>query len=315
MTSLPTKKCIAVMGATATGKSALGVLLAGRFDGEVISMDSRQVYVGMDIGTGKVTAEEQGGIPHHLLDVLHPDHAGSAGKHAELTRAAIDEIVGRNRLPILVGGTGLYFDAVFRPLIDVVIPPDQLDAIRASFSSKDTMELYAELRGVDPDRARELSPNDRMRITRALEIHRATGVTMSEHLVRQASSAAGSGGLSRLKLVLTMPREKLRLRIAERTRSLYDAGWVQEVERLLEGDCRMDGPGMQSLGYQEIAAALAAGDDPLATVDAVTTRTQQYAKRQETYFRKEKDAEWLDVTAADYETRAVELTERFLEAS
>jgi tRNA dimethylallyltransferase len=313
MTS-PVKKCIAVMGATATGKSALGVLLSRRFDGEVISMDSRQVYRGMDIGTGKVTSEERAGVPHHLLDVLDPGETGSAGRHAEFARTAVDDIAARNRVPILVGGTGLYFDAVFRPLIDVSIAPDRLDAIRAGFTARDTMDLYGELRGIDPARARELSPNDRMRITRALEIYRATGVTMSEHLARQSHDAGEEGGRAFLKLVLTMPREALRRRIDERTRSMYAAGWVEEVERLLEGGCRPDDAGMQSLGYEEIAEALRSGSDAEATADAVVTCTQQYAKRQETFFRKEKDAVWLDVTEDDFESRAVELAKRFLGA-
>jgi len=300
------------MGATATGKSALGIRLARRFDGEVVSMDSRQVYRGMDIGTGKVTPEETGGVPHHLLDILDPDEAGSAGRHAELARKAIEEISARGNVAILVGGTGLYFDAVFRPLIDVPISHDQLRAIRAAFESRDTLELYADLRRVDPERARRLSPNDRVRITRALEIFEATGTPASEHLARQASEEDGETHV--LKLVLTMPRERLRRRIAERTRAMYAAGWADEVGRLLAAGYTTDTPGMLSLGYGEIGRVLAQGGDPEITVEEVITRTQQYAKRQETFFRKDGEATWLDVTSSDFEDVAESMVASFLQS-
>jgi len=299
------------MGATATGKSALGVHLALRFDGEVISMDSRQVYRGLDIGTGKVTSGEQGGIPHHLLDVLDPSEPGSAGRHADLALSAIDEIAARGRLPLLVGGTGLYFDAVFRPLIDVEIPPERIRVIRSGFGGLDTPELYGRLQQIDPARAEQLSPNDRVRITRALEVFLATGVPMSEHIEEQSSGDDG-GNVRFLKLVLTMPRDELRQQVARRTRAMFDAGWVGEVRRLLESGCAPDSPGMQSLGYEEIAAAFASDANPAECEDGITTRTQQYAKRQETYFRGQKDAVWLDVTADDYPASAESLVGDFL---
>jgi tRNA dimethylallyltransferase len=304
-------RCIAVMGATATGKSALGVRLAAEFDGEVVSMDSRQVYRGMDIGTGKITLEERGDLPHHLLDVLEPGEAGSAGRHAELVHSAIDEIAGRARVPILVGGTGLYFDAVFRPFIDLGVTTDRIGEIRAEFEGRSTRDLYDELSRVDPQRAGRLSVNDRVRITRSLEVFRATGVPMSDHF-REQAARPGEGAEGFLKLVLTMPRAALRERIDRRTRAMYEAGWIEEVKRLLGRGVGPDSPGMRSLGYEEIAAALAAGSDPRATVGDVITRTQQYAKRQETYFRREADAVWLDVSAEDYPTRASALAKAFL---
>jgi tRNA dimethylallyltransferase len=300
------------MGATATGKSALAVRLGRRFGGEVVSMDSRQVYRHMDIGTGKVTEEQRGGLTHHLLDTLEPDEAGSAGRHAGLVRAAIREIDGRGRVPILVGGTGLYFDAVFRPLIDVGVSRSRIEEIRSALGSRSTADLYVELARVDADRAAQLSPNDRVRITRALEIFRATGVPMSDHF-RGQDSGSEEERVFYLKLVLTMPREKLRDRIDQRTRGMYDAGWCEEVGGLLERGYGPGCPGMRSLGYEEIASALSGGADPRATVESVITRTQQYAKRQETYFRRETGAVWLDVTAADYPSRAEDLVRTFLD--
>jgi len=308
----PSARCIAVMGATATGKSALGVRLAAEFDGEVVSMDSRQVYRGMDIGTGKITREEQGGVPHHLLDILDPAETGSAGRHAELARSAIEEIAEGGRVPILAGGTGLYFDAVFRPFIDLGVTSDRIVEIRAEFEGRSTRDLYGELSGVDPQRAGQLSANDRVRITRALEVFRATSVPMSDHFREQAVTP-GEGAVGFLKLVLTMPRAALRERIDRRTRAMYDAGWIEEVKRLLDRGIGPDSPGMRSLGYEEIAAALASGSDAHATVGDVITRTQQYAKRQETYFRREADAVWLDVSDENYPSRANALVKAFLE--
>lgn len=308
MPGIPARS-IAIMGATATGKSALGVRLALRFGGEVVSMDSCQVYRGMDVGTGKLPLRERGGVPHHLLDILDPDETGSAGRHAALARSAIAEIAGRGAVPILVGGTGLYFEALFHPLIDVEAPPDEIDRIRRGFEGRPTGELYDELRRVDPERADDLSPNDRLRITRALEIHRVSGVPMSEHLTRQRRGETAGEFLA---VVLTMPRGELRARIARRTGELYEAGWIDEVRGLLRRGFAPGCPGMKSLGYEEIAAALAAGDDPRATLERVVTRTQQYAKRQETYFRRFADAVWLDVTAPGFAGRAEALAEEFL---
>lgn len=302
-------RCIAVMGATATGKSALGVRLARRLGGEVVSMDSCQVYRGMDIGTGKITPAETVGVRHHLLDILDPDESGSAGRHAELAREAVADIAGRGLVPVLVGGTGLYFDAFLHPFIDPGVPSQQFDAIRSGFEGRDTGELYAELAGVDPARAEKLSANDRVRITRALELYLATGVPMSELLAEQRAQEAPGDGL---ELVLTMPREKLRDRIARRTRALYEAGWVEEVRRLEAAGYGPSSPGMRSLGYEEIGAALGAGDDPADTAGTVITRTQQYAKRQETYFRRFSEAVWLDVSDPDFNERALMLSEVFL---
>ncbi len=297
------------MGATATGKSALGVRLARRLGGDVVSMDSCQVYRGMDVGTGKVTSAEAEGVPHHLLDILDPDENGSAGRHAELALKAVAEIAGRGLVPVLVGGTGLYFDAFLHPFIDPGVPPQRFDAIRSGFEGRETGDLYAELAGVDPSRAEKLSANDRVRITRALELYHATGVPMSKLLAEQRAQEAP---VACLELVLTMPRERLRECIARRTRALYEAGWVDEVRRLEAEGYGPSSPGMRSLGYAEIAAALSAGNDPADTAGTVITRTQQYAKRQETYFRRFADAVWLDVSATDFNERAGKLSEAFL---
>lgn len=296
-------KCIAVMGATATGKSKLAIDIARRIDGEVVSIDSRQVYRGMDIGTAKVLPGEQEGIPHHLIDIMDPDEANSAGKHAALARRAIDDIAGRSRVPILAGGTGLYFRAIFRGLVDLEFDDETLNSIRSTYADRATEDLYEELNRIDPERAGELSANDRMRISRALEIHALTGMSMSDHFRGQEDA----GNLDTLKIVLTMPRFDLRDRIARRTHAMFRAGWIEEVASLLAAGYASSAPGMISLGYQEIAAALEAGRDPRAEIETIITHTRQYAKRQETFFRSETDAVIADVTSPSFENNLLEL--------
>lgn len=283
---------IALMGATATGKSALGIILAEEFDGEIISMDSRQVYRGLDVGTGKVTTDEQRRVPHHLIDILDPREANSAGSHLRRAEQVWSGIRARGKTSFFVGGTGLYFRALFGGLINVGIPSGELDRLRTEFADKNTEDLYDELTRHDPERAAALSPRDRVRIIRALEVYHHTGKTHSQHLFEQEAATRWTG----LRIVLTMPRQTLRDRIAQRTREMYRRGWVEEVRGLVEGGVGTDAPAMNSLGYDVIAEAIRLGENPEATLDRVITLTHQYAKRQETFFRSVPDAHWLDIS-------------------
>jgi tRNA dimethylallyltransferase len=297
------------MGATATGKSHLALALAEEFHGEIVSMDSRQAYRGLDIGTGKVDAGARARVPHHLLDYLDVNEAGSTGRHLAATETAIREIAARGRVPFLVGGTGLYFRALFSGLIDISIPREELERIRAGFEGRETEDLRAELSRLDPERAAVLSVNDRVRITRALELILHTAMPATELYAQQKEAA---GDVAYLKLVLSMPREILRERVAVRTRELFAAGWVEEVSALVASGVSPNAPGMKSLGYADIADAIVEREDPQEVFDRVVTITRQYAKRQETFFRSEKDAVWLDMTHADAAERARGLVGAFL---
>jgi tRNA dimethylallyltransferase len=279
------------MGATATGKSQLAIDIAQCVDGEVISIDSRQVYRGMDIGTAKVLPDERGGIAHHLIDIMNPDEINSAGLHAGLAKKAIEDIEKRKKVPILAGGTGLYFRALFRGLMNLQINDTALRAARESFVERSTGDLYCELQRVDAARARSISPKDRMRISRALEVFIITGKTMTDHILAQDREDR----IDALIFVLTMPRFDLRDIIARRTRAMFRAGWIDEVRGLIAAGYAPDAPGMVSLGYQEIAGALESGRDPAEEIDTIITHTRQYAKRQETFFRSETDAISVDV--------------------
>lgn len=291
-------RCVAIMGATAVGKSELAIVLAEAFGGEVVSMDSRQVYRGFDVGTGKLSPGERARVPHHLIDVANAEEAWSAGRHAALAERAARDIAARGRVPILAGGTGMYFRSLFGGLVDITIPKDELARIRATLDGHPTDELYRRLVVEDPARAGELSPNDRVRVARALELMAYTGVRPSELYARQQSP---SDDLVYLKLVLFRARSQSRERVAERTRVLFAAGWPREVEALLASGVSLDAPAMNGLGYRSIARAIQDGRDPASCLDAVIVETQQYAKRQETFFRSERDAVWIDVAAAGWE--------------
>ena len=286
------RRAVAVMGATATGKSDLAIRLAQRFGGEIVSMDSRQVYRGLDIGTGKVSVEDRRRVAHHLIDILEPTESNSAGAHVARAEAVSERIVASEKLVFLVGGTGLYFRVLFRGLIDAATPEDERARLRGQLAGLSSDELHRRLFELDRERAQALSPRDRVRMVRAIEIAVVTGKTYSQHVAATPTRPPWPG----LKLVLTLPREELRRRIAERTRRMYERGWPEEVRSLIARGIGLDSPAMGSLGYDVIARAILSGADPTSTVEEVTRRTQQYAKRQETFFRSESDARWFDVS-------------------
>jgi len=299
---------VAIMGATATGKSRLAMRMAEKFDGEIVSMDSRQVYRGLDIGTAKVSSEDRVRVRHHLIDILDPSESNSAGRHIGLVKQALEHITARSRLPILVGGTGLYFRAFFHGLIDAVIPDEEIDSIRRKLAGETTSALYDELVRVDPKRAGQLSANDRLRISRALEICFSTGKPFTQHTAEQHSPKRHH----HLQIVLTMPRPVLRRRIADRTREMFRQGWASEVAGLLDTGFVADTPAMNSLGYRVIAEAILDGVDAQSTQDRVITLTQQYAKRQETFFRSMPDAHWIDVSREDAESDIGQRIEKWM---
>jgi tRNA dimethylallyltransferase len=292
-------RLVAIMGATATGKTGVAIRLAEAFGGEIVSMDSRQVYRGLDIGTAKPSLEERRRVPHHLLDVLDPGEANSAGRHARLAEEAVADISKRRRLPILSGGTGLYIRAFFHGLIDARVPDEELGAIRRDVDRMTTPEMHEELSRIDPTRAQALPPSDRLRISRAIEVYLATGVTPTEHFAAHTTRGDSPADDDSLRIVLTLPRAILRERIATRTEAMYRAGWVREVRDLLDKGWTVESPAMNSLGYREIAQALHDGMDPKATGPRVMTLTQQYAKRQETFFRGMNGALWIDMARGD----------------
>ncbi|TAN52214.1 MAG: tRNA (adenosine(37)-N6)-dimethylallyltransferase MiaA [Methylococcaceae bacterium] len=298
MSTLPA--ALLLMGPTASGKSDLAVYLAERLNGEIISVDSAMVYRGMDIGTAKPTLLQRRGIPHHLIDILDPGEVFSTGRFRDLALALIGEIYRRGRLPILAGGTSLYFNALTRGLAQ--LPPADADVRRELEQQAEhlgQLALHERLRQVDPVSAARIHPNDPQRTQRALEVFLLTGIPLSE-----LWAAAESAGLPfhAVKIVVA-PRERAALhqRIAERFRAMLTDGLVDEVERLYQrGDLHPALPSIRAVGYRQVWAYLAGECDWATMTDRGVIATRQLAKRQLTWLKRENDALWYE--SADAET-------------
>jgi tRNA dimethylallyltransferase len=291
-------KPFAIIGPTATGKSSLAIVLAGRIGGEIVSIDSRKAYRGIDVGTAKPSRSDMERIPHHLIDVLDLRERNDAEQFSRMAVTAVLDIQRRGSLPILVGGSGLYFYALFNGFFDVDLDPSERMAFADSVEHIPTPELYRRLNAEDAERARRIHANDRYRIVRALEVHALSGVTISEHFRRQRAESA-CRRLACRTIGLTMPRKKLYARINERTRRMLNGGWVGEVERLLEGGADPAWPGLGSLGYPEVISLVRGALTREETVERVARFTRRYAKRQLTWFKKVEGVTWFDAEADD----------------
>ncbi|MBH8598333.1 tRNA (adenosine(37)-N6)-dimethylallyltransferase MiaA [Thermoactinomyces sp. CICC 10523] len=286
------QELLVIVGPTAVGKTDLSLTLAKMFDGEIISGDSMQVYKGMDIGTAKASPEEQRAAPHHMIDLIDPDVPFSVQEFQKLARQKIAEIHARGHLPMLVGGTGLYIEAVTHDYELPHVPenPDLREELRNLAESKGNEYLHSRLGEVDPDAAAKLHPNDLRRIIRALEVYEVTGKPFS------SLKGKGTSPFDALWIGLTMPRELLYERINRRVDQMIEAGLVEEVKRLKERGYHLGLTSMQAIGYKEIISYLN-GDITLAeAVDSIKKGTRKYAKRQLSWFRRLKEIHWFDVT-------------------
>jgi tRNA dimethylallyltransferase len=281
---------LAIVGATATGKSALALALAESLDGEIINADALQVYRGFDIGTAKPGPEERERIPHHLIDILEPHEQYSAGEFARRAREAIEEIRSRGRLPIVVGGSGLYLRALFEG-ISPIPPgdPEVRERLRERLESEGLEILAAELRERDPETAARLAPGDTQRILRALEVALVSGEPLSAYISRQPF---GAERIEAIRVGLTLPRGILYDQIAGRVAQMVQKGWVEEVAGLLSKGLSPGLPAFQAIGYRQLVQYLE-GTWSLDRAIAETIRaTRRFAKRQETWFRKEPEITW-----------------------
>ena len=293
-------KLIVICGTNASGKSGLGVELAGRYGGEIVSADSRQVFRGLDLGSGKIAPEEMRGVPHHLIDVCEPGEFFSMHDFQRLAYAAIDGILARNRLPFLVGGTGLYVASVTEGYVMSDRAPDL--AYREYLETFDTPALYDMLRAALPDT--DVERNNRNRVMRLLEkLHDG-----DDHIPQSQPR------YDCLKLGVTWDRETLRERIDERLQRRLDAGMIDEVQGLIDRGVSLEFLYKLGLEYRFIARYLT-GDiaSREEMVALLSTAIKQFAKRQMTWFRRDKDILWLDMTA-DPLAQACEAIDRFLDA-
>ena len=284
---------VILTGPTAVGKTSLSIALAKATEGEIISADSMQVYRGMDIGTAKIRPEEMDGVRHHMIDVLDPDEACDVLTYKRMVTDCIKEITGRGHLPILVGGTGFYLQAV---LYDIAFTEEESggrtrEAVTAFYEAHGKEALYQRLVEVDPEYAASLSPNNVKKVIRAVEYYETTGGKLSEHNAREREREAAYNAAY---FVLTMDRQRLYERIDRRVDVMVAEGLVDEVRGLMQQGYTRDLVSMQGIGYKEVIDALNGECGMEEAIARIKQASRHYAKRQLTWFRRERDVIWFD---------------------
>jgi tRNA dimethylallyltransferase len=282
-----------ILGPTGAGKTDLALRLAERHNLEIVSVDSAMVYRGMDIGTGKPSPEVLRRHPHHLVDILDPLQAYSAGQFVRDARQAIDEIRARGKLPLLVGGTMLYFRALRRGLADMpAADPNVRAAIDAEATLRGWPAMHAELAALDPASARRIQPNDAQRIQRALEVQRLTGKTLTELHAAQPTNADLTFAAYAW---VPSDREQLYAAIERRFHGMMHAGLLTEVRKLYaRGDLHADLPAIRSVGYRQLWEHLSGRDTLDSAIQRAIFATRHLARRQLIWLRAEPDIQWLD---------------------
>ena len=291
---------VAVVGPTAAGKSELSLALARALDGEVINADSMQLYQGMDIGTAKLTTSERGGIPHHLLDIWPVTQTASVSEYQVLARAVIEDIQRRGQTPILVGGSGLYVRAAIDKLQFPGTDPDLRATLEAELAEVGPARLHARLASVDPAAAAAILPGNGRRIVRALEVVQLSGGPFTATLPQYESA------FPTVQLGIHLPRPELDRRIAVRVGRMWDLGLVAEVRRLAAARLREGRTASRALGYAQVLAFLDGHWSEEQAMAQTIQATRRFARRQESWFRRDPRVIWLDGTAAELGRRALD---------
>ncbi len=285
-------KIIAILGPTASGKTSIGIELAKKIGGEIISCDSMQVYKYMDIGTAKPTREEVNDVKYHLIDIVYPDEDFNAGIYEKLAKEKINEVIKEKKIPIIIGGTGLYFRALRYGLHD--IPKDEKirKALENIAKEEGIKVLYYELLSLDPEYAKTIGPTDKKRIIRALEVIKISG----EKFSRLSKTWREDTDFSKKFLVFVLYKERpiLYQDIEKRVDQMIDKGLVDEVKALLDMGYSKDLNALSAIGYKEIIDYLEGKYSIEDAAYLIKKNTRHYAKRQFIWFRKEKDAIWID---------------------
>jgi tRNA dimethylallyltransferase len=299
---------IAVGGPTAVGKTAFGVELALAFGGEVINVDSRYLYRGFDIGVAKPTAGERRGVPHHLIDILPPDGEMSLARFQDLAMAAIADVRGRGRAPILVGGTPLYMNAIVEGWRIPRVPPNPAlrERLERELAERGLEPLAARLKAVDPVAAERSGRNAR-RVIRALEIFETSGLPMS------AQEGKAPIPYRVLELALTMPREALYRAVDARVADQIAAGLVDEIRALLAAGVPEDAAAMSSLGYRQLLPHLREEQTLAEAIERIEQDTHRYVRHQMTWLRRNPRLRWFDVSKPDWRERAMATVAAFLD--
>ena len=287
------KKLLVITGPTAAGKTGLSIRLAKAFDGEVVSADSMQVYRGMDIGTAKPSLSERDGVPHHMLDVADPWEPYSVARYVEEAALCVEAVLTRGRLPILVGGTGLYIDSLLSGRCFARPPEDETlrNTLKSRYDREGGEALWRELREIDPEAAARLHPRDKKRVLRALEVFLLTGKTISAH---NRETQRAPRPYETLKIALTaQDRADLYRRINQRVEEMVHLGLFHEVEGLLQAGLSPGSTAMQAIGYKEAARALSGAVPTDLAIAEIQQESRRYAKRQLSWFRRDPEIKWL----------------------
>ena len=299
-----------IAGPTGVGKTASSIEIAKKLDGEIICCDSMQIYKGMDIGTAKVTAEEAQGIPHHMVDIVPPEQNFSVCDYARMCKEQIEDISRRGKLPIMVGGTGLYIDTVVDGIdfADSCTDESYRREMEALAESKGCEYLHSLLADVDAESAASIHPNNIKRVIRALEYYKFTGKPISEH---NRESKLTPSPYRYSYICLTRDREELYRRIDMRVDIMLSDGLVDEVKALIDAGVPSDCTAMQAIGYKEVAEYLAGDTDIDTMVETLKRNTRRYAKRQLTWFRRRSDVDFVNLSEeTDCVSRCIELIKR-----
>ena len=287
-------KLVVITGPTASGKTALGVALARRLGGEVVSADSMQIYRGMDIGTAKPTPEEMQGVPHHMIDIADPTENYSVSRYAAEAAACVDDILARGKLPVVVGGTGLYIDSLISGRDFAANDGDEKlrEELLAEYDRVGGEEMLSRLREIDPERAAKLPAGDKRRIVRAIEIYKLTGMTITEH---DARTRALPPRYDAAQIILGYAdRAALYARIDRRVDEMVAEGLFEEVQGLLDSGLSEQCTAMQAIGYKEPAMAMRGEISRGEAVELIKLGSRRYAKRQMTWFRRTQGALRID---------------------
>ncbi|MBT2363803.1 tRNA (adenosine(37)-N6)-dimethylallyltransferase MiaA [Streptomyces sp. ISL-10] len=307
----PAPRVIAVVGPTAAGKSDLGVFLAQRLDGEVVNADSMQLYRGMDIGTAKLTVEERHGVPHRLLDIWDVTETASVAEYQRLARAEIDRLLAEGRTPVLVGGSGLYVRGAIDALEFPGTDPDVRARLEEELTLRGSGALHARLAVADPAAGRAILPGNGRRIVRALEVIEITGKPFTANLPGHDSV------YDTVQIGVDVGRPELDERIALRVDRMWEAGLVEEVRALAEQGLREGRTASRALGYQQVLSALAGECTELQAREETVRATKRFARRQDSWFRRDPRVRWLSGATEDREElpqHALALIERAVTA-
>lgn len=293
---------LCIVGPTAVGKTKMSIELAKQLNGEIISGDSMQIYRGMDIGTAKATMDERQGIPHHLIDEKNPDEPYSVAAFQQTVRAKMEEIKSRGKLPIIVGGTGLYIKSVLYDY-EFAGESESKEIDEAKYGHLSNEELHAKLAAVDEAGAKDIHPNNRKRVIRALEIYETSGVKKSEMIEKQEHKMIYDACL----IGLTDDRNVLYDRINKRVDTMYETGLVEEVKALFDEGIPAESQSIRAIGYKELYDYFKGFISLEESKELIKRNSRRYAKRQYTWFNNQMDVTWFKVDVQHFDKTVKEV--------